>query len=273
MALLIASENGFPELSAALVREGRRFEVCRLKDAVSQAKGPVEAVLLDSGLDVEKGLSLLKALKIIRPSIPVLFFTDISSEEIIAGAFRSGARDYFKKPVNIFELEEALNNLLSIREKGFFERRTVFFIREGRAPLSRHFPSGEGVQGWAEDGERPQSNGLPAYVFRAVNHLKKNFCCDVSLQKLAEEAGISKHHLCRAFKRYMGSTPMRFLAHLRIERAKELLRSSSLSVSTIGADAGFNDLGSFIKQFKKLTGFTPGEFKRKIADTESLRLF
>ena len=120
----------------------------------------------------------------------------------------------------------------------------------------------------------PEIRVLPPSLLRAVAHMERNFSRDIRLPMLAREAGISKYHLCRVFKRHTGLTPMRFLARLRMERAKALLKEgkNSFSVSMVAAEVGFNDLGSFIKLFKRATGLTPGEF-RKDKDRASLRLF
>ncbi|MDA8388612.1 MAG: DNA-binding response regulator [Nitrospiraceae bacterium] len=250
MALLVASETGLPEIAGPLKKDGHRIVTCTLKELLSAAGQAVETVLLDCGLNAEKGLRLLRTLKARRPEIPVIFFTGISSEAIIANAFRSGARDFFKKPVNLYELKEALCNL----------------PRDNILPVSAR--QGMEVAGREAGG----CAGLPPNLLRAVRHMERNFSGDIRLPVLAREAGLSKYHLCRAFKRHTGFTPMRYLARLRVERAKALLNHDSLSVSTVAVEVGFNDLGGFIKQFKRLTGFTPGEFK-KGKGRESLRLF
>ncbi len=260
MTLLVASETGAPELTGLLRREGYGLETCLLEDVLPAAGEAVEAVLLDCGPNVEKGLWFLRTFRAERPWLPVFFFTDVSSEDIVVDAFRSGARDYFKKPVNIVELKEALHNLRGIGGNVSAKRRVPFSVRENPGPPF------SALHGTGMD-------GLPTYILRAVRHLEGNFQGDICLQKLAREAGISKHHLCRAFKKHVGFTPMRFLARLRVERAKELLKTGKLSVSAVSSEVGFNDLGSFIKQFKKLSGFTPGEFRKKTAGGENLRLF
>ena len=240
MTLLVASETGLPGfLAGPLKRCGHRVVTC-LPEELPQAAGwAVDAVLLDCGPDAEKGLLLLRAVKTRVPEIPVFFITGKSSEAIIANAFRAGARDFFKKPVNPHELKEAI---LCLPDKN-------------------------------KNRDSPQKiQPLPPNLLRAIVHMERNFSRDICLQALAREAGLSRHHFCRAFKRHTGLTPMRFLAQMRMEKAKALLKESPFSVSMVAAEVGFNDLGGFIKRFKVFTGFTPGEF-RKEKGRESLRLF
>jgi two-component system response regulator YesN len=54
---------------------------------------------------------------------------------------------------------------------------------------------------------------------------------------------------------------MKFVAHLRVEKAKEYLKRDTSTVSEVTFRVGFNDIGSFIRQFKKFTGMTPSLFQ------------
>jgi transcriptional regulator GlxA family with amidase domain len=101
-------------------------------------------------------------------------------------------------------------------------------------------------------------------LLRAFALMEDNFPADLSLDKLSAEAGMSKHHFCRIFKRHLGLSPMHLLTHIRIEKAKELLRTTSLSISVVAMDVGFNDLSSFIKHFKRQTGRTPTGYKKSL---------
>jgi AraC-like DNA-binding protein len=59
----------------------------------------------------------------------------------------------------------------------------------------------------------------------------------------------------------MGMTPMQFIAHRRIDRAKWIIAENSSSLSSVAFKVGFNDVTDFIKQFKKITGLTPSSYK------------
>lgn len=51
---------------------------------------------------------------------------------------------------------------------------------------------------------------------------------------------------------------------MRIEKAKELLKKDDFNISTTAATVGFNDISSFIKQFKRLTGMTPSSYRKSL---------
>ena len=72
----------------------------------------IDLVLLDCGFDVRLGVGILVDIKQRFPRIPVLFLSDDSSEELIIEIFRKGARDFIRKPFDLFLLQEQVNQLL-----------------------------------------------------------------------------------------------------------------------------------------------------------------
>lgn len=246
MAILLTSDISFHELRAFLEEDGQKVTVCHMKDApLCIEKEQIEAVVLDWGDDAQEGLSMLRKLKVNRPEIPVIVIAGASSEEIAIDAFRFGAKDYFKKPVNLPEVREVLRNIIKLR-RTVRERRFPYLTREGL--VSSLIVSA--------------TTTMSPCVLRAVTYMAENFSTETDLGEVARQAGMSKYHLCRIFKKAMGMSPMQFLNATRIERAKKLLAETSLTTTLIAIEVGFNDAGSFISHFKKITGTTPSAFRK-----------
>ena len=89
-----------------------------------------DLILLDCNVDVDEGLKILKENKTSCPNIPNIFITDVSLEGVVLRAFRAGARDFFRKPVNIAELQNTVEGLLSIK-KSCREKRSPFIKSAG----------------------------------------------------------------------------------------------------------------------------------------------
>ncbi|MFC7308289.1 helix-turn-helix transcriptional regulator [Streptomyces monticola] len=85
----------------------------------------------------------------------------------------------------------------------------------------------------------------------------------LDLDAVAAHAGYSRFHFVRAFKAVYGETPGQYLSRRRIERAEEMLRSADLAVTEICHLVGFTSLGSFSARFKRQTGLSPSEYRRK----------
>jgi len=83
-----------------------------------------------------------------------------------------------------------------------------------------------------------------------------------SLDTLAEQAGYSKDHFIRLFRKHRGVTPGEYIIRSRIESARSLLVFSEQTVTQIAEQLGYPDVYSFCKQFKARTGQTPTEYRR-----------
>ena len=94
--------------------------------------------------------------------------------------------------------------------------------------------------------------------------LEENLTRDLDIDEVARAASLSPFYLTRIFKARYGVPPYRYLIRLRIDRASELLRDSSLTVTQICHRSGFNSLSHFITTFRRHTGMSPSEYRRFI---------
>jgi AraC family transcriptional regulator len=98
---------------------------------------------------------------------------------------------------------------------------------------------------------------------RIVDYIRSRLGHDVTLNELADVAGLSPHYFLQIFKNTYGMTPHRYLLSERINEAKNLLRREHGSISEIGLDLGFSDQSHFTRTFRRLTGTTPRRFKKE----------
>lgn len=90
-----------------------------------------------------------------------------------------------------------------------------------------------------------------------LRHLEEMSDAPHSLDALAAQAGVSKYHFLRCFRRITGSTPYDYLLSLRLRRAAVRLREGRESIAVIAFEAGFGDLSTFNARFKEVFGKTP----------------
>jgi AraC-like DNA-binding protein len=104
---------------------------------------------------------------------------------------------------------------------------------------------------------------FPSPTHKAMNLLKESATNpQLSLDRIAREAGLSKFQFVRVFQRVTGYTPVFARNLLRISAAKKELKRGKLSVTEIAFSSGFNDLSSFNKAFKRITGCSPSQFTK-----------
>ncbi len=84
---------------------------------------------------------------------------------------------------------------------------------------------------------------------------------ELSLGEFAQSVNLSVWRLCHIFKSDVGMPPIRYLRLLRMERARNLLESSFLSVKEIAFQVGLNDESHFVRDFKSTYGFSPALYR------------
>ena len=83
----------------------------------------------------------------------------------------------------------------------------------------------------------------------------------LSLSDLAGAAAISPYHFLRTFRAVVGMTPHQYVLHTRMHRAAVRLRRTSDSISAIAFTAGFGDLSTFNRRFRRIVGLSPSAYR------------
>jgi AraC-like DNA-binding protein len=103
---------------------------------------------------------------------------------------------------------------------------------------------------------------LTRHVIQAKHFIDNRFADNINLDHIAEKAFLSKFHFIRLFKSYYGRTPYQYLTSVRIENAKQLLKTGK-TISGVCFAVGFDSVTSFTGLFKKMTGSTPAVYKKR----------
>jgi AraC family transcriptional regulator len=118
-----------------------------------------------------------------------------------------------------------------------------------------------------------QSNGSPRRpsarderrITQALRHIEATASDPdgekLALSTLAREAAMSPYHFLRVFQQVAGMTPHQYVLHTRLHRVAVRLRTSEESISTIALNAGFNDLSTFNRRFRRHMGVTPSVYR------------
>lgn len=138
---------------------------------------------------------------------------------------------------------------------GFYASAGLYELLIEFHRLLKKFPSGL-------YGENTRFAGLVSYI-------DSHFAEKIGMDTLIAVSELSETHICRLFRKYFGMRPMEYLNRKRIQRAKELLESSDLSVEDISHSCGFEFLSYFGKLFRRYEGLSPSEY-RALSKSESL---
>ena len=202
-----------------------------------------DIVIMDINIPIMNGLKVIQLSRIKNPDIAFVIVSGYDDFSYCREALRLQITDYILKPVNYEEFGTCIDNL----KISLFERR-ISAVAE------------------PEKQEERAITGITRYL---QEHLSE----EMSLSVLAEEFHLNAQYISQLFKSEIGVGFLAYLTNIRMEKAKKLLLSTSLSVAEVAEQSGYGDYRVFTKVFKKAEGITPSQFRRDfLEDTGSTKI-
>lgn len=242
-----------------LVREGHRAMECNRR---RYRLGPGQLLALNAG-DAH-GCVQEGATPLIYDSLALLDFPDCPPfvspivEDAEAIALMEDLASLMQEPtIDEAHVEEGLCLLIGLlatyNEPGTRNRSACGPTNRGQSEGRKHPSPADPA---ASD---PAAHAMAAY-------LREHVAETVRLEAVAAAAGLDKYRALRAFTASFGLTPMRYLASLRVESAREALAGGA-SCAEAALAAGFSDQAHMTRAFKERLGMTPGFYQRAIASS------
>ena len=100
-------------------------------------------------------------------------------------------------------------------------------------------------------------------ISSVLEYIEHNYQASVTLDNMADVAGMNPKYFCRIFKAITHQSPMEYVIFYRIEQAANLLSTTDLPITEIAMECGFNDCSYFIRKFKNLKHTTPYKYRSK----------
>ena len=94
-----------------------------------------------------------------------------------------------------------------------------------------------------------------------LTYIHEHYSEKIFIRDLARILNLNEQYFCRFFKKAVGLTPVAYINQYRIRRAVFLLEKTSLPVTDVCLECGFNNVGNFLREFKKQTGATPLQYR------------
>ena len=174
--------------------------------------------------------------------IPVILLTAKSRDEDQLEGLATGADAYIVKPFNLDILRRTIVNLIHTHQM-----------------LQLKYARNDQLEELVEDIKmKSPDEKLLEKVMSVINKNLGN--SDLSVDRIADEVGISRVHLHRKMKELTGQTPHDFIRNIRLKKAATLLSSGDMNVSEVMYACGFSNAASFSTVFKKLYGVSPRDY-------------
>jgi signal transduction histidine kinase/ligand-binding sensor domain-containing protein/DNA-binding NarL/FixJ family response regulator len=181
--------------------------------------------------------------------IPVILLTARASMESRIEGLETGADDFITKPFDPVELQTRIKNLIVQRRK--LQDR---FMKKIRKMGMEHLLEIE-----AEDMTPVDQKFMQRVILIIQKYLSDS---DFDVEMLSSAMALSRMQVHRKLIGLTGYTPGSFIRHIRLNKAAELLKNKTGTVSEIVFEVGFNNLSYFSKCFKKQFGVLPSEFNQ-----------
>ncbi len=106
--------------------------------------------------------------------------------------------------------------------------------------------------------KRDATDGIKSVRDYIESHISDN----ITVKELADTVHMSVTHFSRVFKERSGFSPYEYVVNMRLNKAKELLLKSDMTITTIAYETGFNSEANFVYCFTKNVGISPGKFRK-----------
>lgn len=101
-------------------------------------------------------------------------------------------------------------------------------------------------------------------VKTALTYIKENYRDKIYISDLAGQVNLNEQYFCRLFKKAIGCSPIEYINEYRVKQARRLLEKSNMPVTEICLECGYNNLGHFLREFRRYTGTTPLQYRKRL---------
>jgi len=184
-------------------------------------------------------------------------------KRVISDAFRGGAIAVFRNTQNPTEYILLTELPPDAVRSAYTELHAKLESVGGAFKLrvsNYHFAFAELAKAYKE--AQPHSDwGARSVIPQIRAYIDANYFEEINLQSLSEKFGVESTYLSKLFSQETGETLMAYLTNKRVEKAKEFLANTRMSVNRTSEAVGYSDYAYFGRVFKKITGLTPGQYR------------
>lgn len=192
-----------------------------------------DLLLLDIQMPKKSGIEVLNDVQNTSVKPATIILSGYDEFKYAQQAIRLGAKDYILKPVLSSEIFKKLNQIAD----------ECFGLDEGEAT-----------------GQETDANN---FAVMARYYMEEHYFEEVDLEEVADKVGISPGYLSTLFMKTYGYGFVECLNRIRVEHARPYLQQNLLKTYEIAYKVGYHDEKYFSKVFRKITGFTPSEYRKQ----------
>lgn len=193
-----------------------------------------DLVITDIRMPIMDGLTLIKELQKLEKKQDIIVISVHDEFQYVQQALRSGVTDYLLKPIGEEELKLSLEKWLD---------KTTQDDRKPPDVANEELPS--------------------STIEQVLSYFEKTPLSQINLTNAANHVHVNPSYLSQLFKQRLNKRFVDYVTELRIQEGIRLLENTTLRVSEIAERVGYSDVAYFSQNFKRITGHTPSEYRKK----------
>lgn len=205
-----------------------------------------DLILTDIRMPDMDGLDFIESIRNVGLHSLIIIISGYSDFDYAQRAIHYGVTDYLLKPIEEERLYDCILNCVKKLE------------------LADEIRARQGIP----DLDQLSAAKHNAIIENVLGYLAKNYQRELSLSDVAEWAAVHPNYLSTLFTKTMNENFTRYLARLRVAKAKELLLHSQLKIYEVAELVGYSDYRWFSKLFKLFEGVTPAEYRNRTGGQE-----
>jgi two-component system response regulator YesN len=206
-----------------------------------------DLVFVDINMPVMNGFELIHQCREDGYEGAFVILSAYSDFEFAKQAIKAAVLDYCLKPVNPTAMLKVLGEI-KVRLDEKESVRVAETVAETAAKTSPGYD------------DEYISYGAERFN-RILEYVKAHFNTRLLLSDLAEQFAFSKNYICLLFRKYAGTTFSNYITTIKIEKAKQLLEHTNMSLQLIAEETGFMDVYYFSRVFKSSSGLPPNKYR------------
>ncbi|WP_102347241.1 helix-turn-helix domain-containing protein [Bacillus sp. Marseille-P3661] len=194
------------------------------------------ALILDASLPDKDGFEFGKLAKQMYPDLSIIMVSQLKMFEMVYDAINAGFSSYLLKPLSKDELLSAFDRVINpsiVKEMSrTMQKTSEEFVTDLKKPIES-----------------------------AIRFIQLNYGDQLTLKDMADLVYLSPSYFSKLFKEETGTTFVEYLSWIRVQKAKSMLRMSSIPIDVIANNTGFKNSSYFSTIFKRVEGKTPSQYR------------
>ena len=223
-----------------------------------------QIIIMDISMPELNGVEAAEQIRSMDEDCVIVFLTAYDEFSYAKRAIVIRALDYLLKPCDEEELAAVMEEAMRLTDKAVHNKENPTGNRAEMTEAEKEAEKRREQWPWNPDAEAPkdpETERMNQVAEKIRTYIRENYMNEISMQDAARQFNYSDAYFCKLFKQCFDQNFTSYLTNFRINEAKRLLKDKNISINDAGMKVGYYDSNYFAKDFKRVTGMIPSEYR------------